>query len=283
MAKRGVTPGLKLLLVLLLATGAFMSLLPLLYMLSHSLKSFAETITRVSAIPFDPKFWPRVPQWDNYKVAWSEASFGLYFRNSVIISAVTVTGIVVTSSLAAYAFAKLRFAGRDLIFSILLATLMIPQTVLLIPNFIIIAKLGWVDRLPALTVPFLANAFHIFLLRQFFMQIPNELLEVAKIDGCSHLRALWSIVLPLSRAPLFTVVFLSYIYTWNALQWPLVVTQTPRWRPIAVGLTVFINEAGPETHLRLAGAMIAVLPVICVYFVAQRQFTEAISRSGLKG
>jgi ABC-type glycerol-3-phosphate transport system permease component len=283
MARRGAAPGMKALLLLILAAGAFISLLPLLYMVSHSLKSFAETITRVSAIPFDPRFWPRVPQWDNYRVAWSEARFGLYFKNSVIIAAVTVSGIVVTSSLAAFAFAKLRFAGRDLIFSIIIATLMIPQTVLLIPNFIIIARLGWVDRLPALTVPFLANAFHIFLLRQFFMQIPNELLEVAKIDGCSHLRALWSIVLPLSRAPLFTVIFLSYIYTWNALQWPLVVTQTPRWRPIAVGLTVFITEAGPETHLRLAGAMIAVLPVISVYFIAQRQFTEAIARSGLKG
>ena len=159
---------------------------------------------------------------------------------------------------------------------------MIPQTVLLIPNFLIIAKLGWIDRLPALTVPFLASAFHIFLLRQFFSQIPNELIEVAKIDGATHLRSLISIVVPLSKAPIFTVVFLSFIYTWNALQWPLVVTQTPRWRPITVGLSVFITEAGPETHLRMAGAVIAVLPVIALYFVAQRQFTEAITRSGLK-
>jgi ABC-type glycerol-3-phosphate transport system permease component len=251
-------------------------------MVSHSLKTIAETITRSSAIPFDPKFWPRVPQWVNYRVAWQEARFGLYFRNSVIITAVTIGGIVVTSSLAAYAFAKLRFFGRDLIFSILVATLMIPQTVLLIPNFVIVARLGWIDRLPALTVPFLASAFHIFLLRQFFSQIPNELIEVAKIDGASHLRSLISIVVPLSKAPIFTVVFLCFIYTWNSLQWPMVVTQTPRWRPIAVGLSVFITEAGPETHLRMAGAVIAVLPVITMYFIAQRQFTEAITRSGLK-
>jgi ABC-type glycerol-3-phosphate transport system permease component len=251
-------------------------------MVSHSLKTIAETITRSSAIPFDPKFWPQVPQWSNYRVAWQEARFGLYFRNSIIITAITVGGIVITSCLSAYAFTKLRFPGRDLIFSILLSTLMIPQTVLLIPNFVIIAKLGWIDRLPALTVPFLASAFHIFLLRQFFSQIPNELIEVAKIDGATHLRSLISIVVPLSKAPIFTVVFLSFIYTWNALQWPLVVTQTPRWRPITVGLSVFITEAGPETHLRMAGAVIAVLPVIALYFVAQRQFTEAITRSGLK-
>ena len=273
---------LKALLVVLLAMGAFVSIIPFLYMVSHSLKSLAETVTRSSAIPFDPRFWPRVPQWVNYKVAWQEARFGLYFRNSVIITAVTICGLLVTSSLSAFAFAKLRFSGRDLVFSILLATLMIPQTVLLIPNFIVVAKLGWIDRLPALTVPFLASAFHIFLLRQFFSQIPDELLESARIDGASHLRSLLSIVVPLSKAPIFTVAFLSFIYTWNSLQWPLVVTQTPRWRPIAVGLTVFITEAGPETHLRLAGAVIAVIPVITMYFIAQRQFTEAITRSGLK-
>jgi ABC-type glycerol-3-phosphate transport system permease component len=276
------SPWLQAVLLLLLILGAFVSIIPFLFMASHSLKTIAETITRSSAIPFDPKFWPRVPQWSNYRVAWQEARFGLYFRNSVIITAITVGGIVFTSSLSAYAFAKLRFVGRDLIFTILLSTLMIPQTVLLIPNFIIVAKLGWIDRLPALTVPFLASAFHIFLLRQFFSQIPNELIEVAKIDGATHLRSLISIVLPLSKAPIFTVVFLSFIYTWNLLQWPLVVTQTPRWRPITVGLSMFITEAGPETHLRMAGAVIAVLPVITVYFIAQRQFTEAITRSGLK-
>ncbi len=279
---RSASSWLKALLVLLLVLGAFVSLIPFLYMVSHSLKSMAETVTRSSAIPFDPKFWPQVPQWVNYRVAWQEARFGLYFRNSVIITAVTICGLLVTSSLSAFAFAKLRFAGRDLVFSILLATLMIPQTVLLIPNFIVVARLGWIDRLPALTVPFLASAFHIFLLRQFFFQIPDELLESARIDGASHLRSLLSIVVPLSKAPIFTVVFLSFIYTWNSLQWPLVVTQTPRWRPIAVGLTVFITEAGPETHLRLAGAVIAVVPVITMYFIAQRQFTEAITRSGLK-
>jgi ABC-type glycerol-3-phosphate transport system permease component len=276
------SPWLQALLLLFLILGAFISFIPFLYMVSHSLKTIAETITRSSAIPFDPKFWPRVPQWSNYIVAWQEARFGLYFRNSVIITTITVGGIVVTSSLAAYAFAKLRFVGRDLIFSILLSTLMIPQTVLLIPNFLIVAKLGWIDRLPSLTVPFLASAFHIFLLRQFFSQIPNELIEVAKIDGATHLRSLVSIVLPLSKAPIFTVVFLSFIYTWNLLQWPLVVTQTPKWRPITVGLSMFITEAGPETHLRMAGAVIAVLPVITMYFIAQRQFTEAITRSGIK-
>ncbi len=272
-----------LLLYVILLGGAFVAIIPFLYMIANALKTYAETVTRVSAIPFDPRFWPKVPQWVNFQTAWQRESLGGYFVNSVIISVVTVAGMYVTSCLAAYAFAKLPFAGKAVIFSVLLATLMIPETVLLIPNFIVVARLGWVDRLPSLTVPFLASAFSIFLLRQFFNQIPNALVESARIDGCSHIRILTGIVLPLSRGPLFTVGFLAFMASWNALQWPLVVTQTPRWRPISVGLTKFISEAGAETQLRLSGALIALLPVMLVYFMAQRQITEAITKTGLKG
>ena len=201
----------------------------------------------------------------------------------VIISSVTLLGVYATSIPAAFAFSKLRFAGRDAIFTLLLATLMIPETVLLIPNYLTISRFGWIDRLPALTIPFMGSAFFIFLLRQFFNQIPTQLLESARIDGDTHVGMLLRIVVPLARAPLFTVGFLGFTGSWNALQWPLVVTQTPRWRPIAVGLTSFINEAAALIHLRLAGAMIALAPIVLVYVVAQRQITEAISRTGLKG
>ena len=129
----------------------------------------------------------------------------------------------------------------------------------------------------------MASAFYIFLLRQFFAQVPNELVESARIDGAGHARSLVSIVLPLSGAPLFTVAFLAFIGSWNSLQWPLVATRTPRWRPITVGLTTFISDAGPENQLIMAGAVIAILPVILLYFLAQKQFTEAIARSGIKG
>jgi len=276
-------PAAAILIYVVLILGAIVAILPFLYMLSTSLKTLAESITRVSAIPFHPDFWPSVPQWGNYRYAWDEASFGVYFKNSVIISLVTVVGLLFTSSLAAYAFAKIRFAGSRTIFAVFLFTLIIPETVYLVPNFIIVTELGWYDRLAGLTVPFLASAFFIFLLRQFFSQIPNELLESARIDGAGHVRSLASVVLPLSRAPLFTVVFLGFIGAWNALQWPLVVTKTDRWRPLTVGLMSFISEAGPQGQLRMAGAMIAVIPVVLLYFVAQRQFTEAISRSGIKG
>jgi ABC-type glycerol-3-phosphate transport system permease component len=268
---------------LVLTFGAIAAVLPFLFMVSTSLKTFGETITRSSPIPFSPDFWPSKPQWANYRVAWIEASFGLFFRNSVITAAVTVAGVLASSSLAAYAFAKIRFFGSKVLFSALLATLIIPDTVYLVPNFIIVTRLGWYDRLAGLTVPFMAGAFYIFLLRQFFNQIPNELLESAGMDGAGHARSLLSIVLPLAKGPLFTVAFLAFIGSWNSLQWPLIVTRTQRWRPITVGLTTFISETGVENQLRMAGAVISLLPVIALFFAAQKQFTEAIARSGIKG
>jgi len=276
------TPGSALVFVVLFL-GAAVCIMPFLFMVSTSLKTLGETATRVSPIPFEPAFWPRVPQFSNYITAWTEASFSLYLRNSVLTAAITVAGVLATSSLAAYAFAKIRFFGSNALFAVLLATLIIPESVYLVPNFILVTRLGWYDTLAGLTVPFMASAFYIFLLRQFFAQLPTELLESARIDGAGHMRSFFSIVLPLAAAPLFTVSFLAFVGSWNSLQWPLVVTGTPRWRPITVGLTTFISEAGPQEHLRMAGAVIAVAPVVLLYFIAQRQFTEAIARSGIKG
>jgi ABC-type glycerol-3-phosphate transport system permease component len=269
--------------VVLLCLGAFVAVLPFLFMVSTSLKTLVETLTRVNPLPFKAEFWPTVPQWKNYADAWVEAKFSLFFRNSIITAVATVAGVLVTSALAAYAFAKMRFAGRALVFSLLLSTLIIPESVYLVPNFILVTKMGWYDRLAGLTVPFMASAFYIFLLRQFFAQLPDELIESARIDGAGHARSFFAIVMPLSRAPLITVVFLAFIGSWNALQWPLVATRTERWRPLTVGLTMFISESGPQWHLRMAGSVIAVAPVVLLYLLAQRQFTEAIARSGIKG
>ncbi len=275
--------GARILVYLALVAGALLALAPLLYMVSTSLKSLGETLTRVSPIPFSPRFWPTRPRWSNYLQAWNEASFSRYFRNSIVISGVIAAGTLATSSLAAYAFARIRFAGRRELFVVLLVTLIMPESVYLVPNFIVITRLGWYDRLAGLTVPLLGSAFSIFLLRQFFSQLPGELLEAARIDGAGHLRSFLAVVLPLSRAPLATTAFLAVVGAWNALQWPLVATGTERWRPIAVGLATFVSEAGPQDNLRMAGAIIATVPVLAMYLVAQRQLTEAISRTGLTG
>ncbi len=267
----------------LLSLGALVFVLPFLFMASTSLKTAAETVTRSSPSPFSPDFWPTVPRWLNYAAAWSRASFSLYLRNSLVTAVVTAAATLATSSLAAYAFARIRFTGSRTVFSILLATLIIPESVYLVPNFILITRAGWYDTRAGLTVPFAAHAFSIFLLRQFFSQIPAELADSARVDGAGHLRSLASIVLPLSAAPVATLVFLSFLGSWNSLQWPLVATRTPRWRPITVALTTFASDAGPENQLIMAGAMIAIIPVVALYIAAQKQLTEAIARTGIKG
>ena len=268
---------------LILILGAFVALMPFLYMISNSLKTYGETITRVSSNPFSPQFWPRKLQWDNYVTIIRDDNMGHYFFNTVVIAITTVSGIIVTSSLAAYGFSKMKFPGRDRIFTILLLTLMIPETVLLIPNFLIISSFGWIDRLPALTIPFMGSAFFIFFLRQFFKQIPDALMEAAKIDGATHLTILIRIMGPLLKAPLFTVFFLAFNGSWNALQWPMVVTQSDKWRPIAVAVAKYVTEAGPETQLRMASAMVALAPILVIFLIAQKQITEAITNTGMKG
>jgi len=256
--------------------------LPFFWMTSTSLMTLGETINR--------KWLPAAPQFQNYIDAWEQAKFAKYFMNSVIITVTTVVGLVVTSTLAGYAFGRIKFWGRDAIFAILLATMMIPETVTLLPNLLMIRGAilplpggSWLNTLQALTVPFMANAFSIFLLKQFFSQVPNELYDAARIDGAGHFRFLMQIVLPISKAPMMTVVLFGFIGAWNAFAWPLLVTTRETWRPLMVGLWTFVTEAGPETHLLMAGAVISLLPILVVYFFTQKQFTEGIATTGLKG
>jgi ABC-type glycerol-3-phosphate transport system permease component len=240
------------------------------------------------------KIWPRDPiaGMQNYVQAWNEANFNEYFVNSIQITTITIIGMLIVCVLAAYAFSRINFPGREAIFGVFLATMMIPETILLIPNFLIVNQLNkwmtplglpWLNNWPSLTIPFMASVFAIFLMRQFFAQIPDELWDAARIDGAGHVRFMVQVVLPLSKAVLFTVIIFQFIGSWNALVWPLVVTSKPDWRPIAVGLYSFISEAGPELQLMLAGAVITTAPVLLLYFFTQKQFTEGIATSGLKG
>lgn len=264
----------------LLVVGTLVSVTPLLWMAATSLMTLGETLQR--------QLLPTTPQWGNYTEAWDGANFERYFINTVIITVVTIAGLLVTSILAGYAFARIQFFGRNVIFTLLLTTLMIPEAVTLIPNFLLIRGDvipwgSWVNTLQALTVPFMASAFMIFLLRQFFARIPWDLWDAARIDGSGHLRFLLQIVMPMSTAPIMTVALLSFISSWNAFMWPLIVTSTDAWRPLMVGLFRFNTEAGPQTHLIMAGSLITIAPVLLVYFLTQRQFTNAFASSGLKG
>ena len=266
---------------LMLILGSLAALGPFFWMISKSLMSLGEFMGS-TVIPSEI-------HWDNYTVAWERGNFTQYFGNSVKITFITLAGELVFSVMAAYAFARMKFPGRDVIFALLLATMMIPGMVNTIPNLLTVTWLGrvgpikWLNNWPSLTIPFMGSVFSIFLLRQFFAQIPDELFDAARIDGAGHFRFLTRVVLPLSKAPLMVIIVLSFIGSWNALVWPLLVTSAPDWRPIAVGFLGFIDEAGSEINFMMAGAFITIIPILIIYFFTQRQFTESIARSGLKG
>jgi ABC-type glycerol-3-phosphate transport system permease component len=266
---------------LLLIIGVIIAVFPFYWMISTSLMTLGEAQ--------GTRLLPSSIHLENYIQAWQEAQFSTYLWNSFRITLISLVGELICSVMAAYAFARIKFPGRELIFTIFLSSMMIPMMVTIIPNFLTVTWLGrigplkWINNWPALTIPFMGNVFSIFLLRQFFLQIPDELYDTARMDGAGHLRFLWSVVIPLSKSPIMVITVLSFIGNWNALAWPMLVTNSPDWRPITVGLYSFITEAGQMINLMMAGAVIAIIPILVLYFFTQKQFTESISRSGLKG
>jgi multiple sugar transport system permease protein len=260
-----------------LIIGAVWSLFPFVWMVLTSLKSYIEASASQSLLP---SVW----LFSNYISAWNQVGiFPRYFANTLFIAITTVTGVLITSTLAGYAFARMRFPGRDPLFVLLLMTMMVPFEVTLGPNFILVGDLHWVDTYLGLIVPWTASAFSIFLLRQFFRAIPQDLYDAAVMDGCWHLRFLWSIVLPLSKPALITSGLLTFLGSWNSLMWPLLVTNNPLIRPIQVGIAAFITDAGTQVQLLLAAVTISIVPIILLYLVLQRWFIEGIATIGITG
>ena len=252
----------------------------------------------------------------HYMRVWTTENFSEFFINSVIITGLTVVIQTLFSILAAYAFARIEFPGRNIVFVIFLTTLFVPTMVVLVPNLLTVTSIDkwsfnnlgpilddignftgtipligkpnanhakWLDNWPSLVIPFTASTFSIFLLRQFFMQIPNELWDAAQIDGAGHILFLFRIVVPISRAAITTIVLFTFIGTWDALEWPILVTTRDDWRPISYALYNFRTDEGNYPQLLMAGALITLFPVILVYLIAQKQFTEGIATTGLKG
>lgn len=267
----------------ILTIVVIISFFPFFWMISTSLMTIGETINR--------SILPETPQWINYSTTWNEGKFSKYLINSFLITFVSVAGLLVTSILSAYAFAKINFPGRNIYFFIILATMMIPEVVTIMPHVLIIRGdviplpfgPSWMNSLQGITVPLMANAFSIFLLRQFFLKFPNELWEAARMDGCGHLRFLITIVIPMSKPIIFTVGLFGFINAWNSFMWPMIVTTTEKWRPLTVGIYSFITEAGPDTHLLMSASVISIIPVLIVYFFTQKQFTDSIATLGIKG
>ena len=260
--------------------GAIVITLPLAWMVSTSLKKSTE----VFVLP--PQWIPPAPQWVNYKTVFDAAPFGRYFLNSTIVTGFSVVGTLLSCSLAAYGFARLRFPGRDVLFVLLLSTLMLPATVTIVPRFIVFEQLDWLNSFLPLIVPaFFGNAFNIFLLREFFRTIPNDLEDAARLDGASTLRIFATIVLPLSKPALVTVALFSFINSWNDFFNPLLYLSSEEKYTIAIGVINFTgsNRVGPQMHLLMAASFLATIPVLLVFFLAQRLFVKGIVFSGLKG
>jgi multiple sugar transport system permease protein len=275
---RGARPGIgNVISHILLIIVSLIVLFPFLWMIDTALKPNAQ----VFQIP--PTIIPDSVQWGNFIAAWTYLPFGHFIFNSLIVACIGTVLVLITSSLAAYAFARLRFAGRESIFVAYLGTLIIPQAVLVIPEFVLIRYLGWVNTYQALILPAAFTAFGTFLLRQFFKGIPLELEESALIDGASRLRILWDIILPLSRSALGVLGLFTFIGFWNNFLWPLIVVNTADMATIPLGLQMFQGQHGTEWSYMMAGATISVLPGIILVILLQRYLVEGITLTGLGG
>lgn len=218
----------------------------------------------------------------NYVSAWNAAPFGRYYANTVFVALTTTFLEIIFASMAAFAFAKMDFFGKNFIFTLFLATMMVPGEVLLVPNFITLTVFGWIDTYYALIVPWVISVFAIFLIRQHFMTVPNELYDAAKIDGLSKWKFLWRIMVPLSKPAIITGALLKFVGSWNAFLWVLIVTKSPEYRTLPVGLQNFSSATGTEYNLLMAAATFSIIPVVILFLITQKYFIAGISRSGLK-
>jgi len=265
---------------LLLVAISLLVATPFLWMLSTSLKPDARAVYR-----FPPEWIPNPVTWSNYLKAWSTAAFDRYMFNSIFV-AVSVTLLqVVNGCLCAYVFSRINFPGREVLFLLFLAVMMIPAHVTVVPTYVVLSRLNWLDTYWALIIPFAASAFGTFLIRQSFLSVPNDLVDAAFIDGASHLQILRHIMAPLSKPMITTFALLAFTWRWNSYFWVLIMTTSDKMRTLPVGIVAM--RGGPEGstawHVLLAGTVIVLLPILGLFIVAQRYFVEGIARTGLKG
>lgn len=261
---------------LVLLPLALIMLAPMVWMLLTSIQTLRET-------QHFPPIMPSGVRWQNYQQVLELSRFPRWFLNSLIVTVVVVLSNLLICSLAGYAFARIKFFGREAVFVLVLATMMIPFQVIMIPTFLIVKKLGLIDSLGALIVPNLAGAFGIFLLRQFFRTLPVELEEAARIDGASRIGVLFKIVLPLSGPVLATLAVVTFLWTWNDFLWPLITIYSESNMTIQLGLLTFQGAHKTNTNLLMAANVMSIAPVLVLFFVLQRYFIRGIATTGLKG
>jgi len=265
------------LILLLLLAGAAVVVLPFVYMLVSSL----ETNAQIGQLT--PQFVPNPFVWDNYTQVWQTSRVGQFFVNSLVVATATTVGQLLTASLAAYAFARLRFPGRSLLFAAYLATLIIPFQVTLIPNYILIRLLGWHNTYQGLIAPFVSSVFSTFLLRQFFLTIPVDLEEAAVLDGAGHFTIYARIIMPLARPAVAALVIFAFLNSWNNFLWPLVVVDSESLKTLPLGIAEFEGQFTVQWNLLMAGASLSLVPVLIVYLIAQRWIVQGIALTGQGG
>ncbi len=263
---------------IVLIGGAITMIVPLLWMVSTSLK------TLVEANGFPPTWLPAIPQWTNYVEIFQQVPFAQFIFNSAKVSILAVTGQLLSTSMAGFVFARLQFRGREVLFALLLITLMIPPQVTLIPQYLIFRELGWINTHLALIVPFwFGGAFGTFLMRQYFLSIPQDLVDAARLDGCSPFRMYWEIFLPLATPALAALAVFVFLERWNDLLQPLIYLNSLELMTVTIGISYFLGQYYADTPLLMAASTISILPTIIVFLLAQRYFVQGVVMSGMKG
>lgn len=262
--------------IILFLVGSIVSF-PFLWMFTASFKTLEEATT--------PSLWiiPSHWQWENWLHVFQFAPFGRYFFNSFLVAGIVTIAVCINSILAGYVFARLKFPGKSILFATIMATMMVPFESVLIPNFILISKLGWYNTYAGLIAPWCANAFSILLIRQAFMTLPDDYYESAQMDGCGHFSFLLYLAVPFVKPALITVALFTFLNSYNSLLWPLIITADEAKRVVQVGLTVFSGDAGIRVNLLMTASTIVALPTIIIYLIAQRYFFQESIRIGLKG
>ena len=256
----------------------FVFIVPFYWLVSTSLKSDSQLFQ------FPPIWFPNPVKWLNYPKALNYIPFWTYTKNTLVIAFLTVLGTVISCSLVGYSFSRIPWKGRNFFFIVLLSTLMIPYQVTLIPVLIIFKTLGWVGSIKPLVVPaFFGSAFYIFMLRQFFMTIPTELSEAARIDGCNEFGIYWKIILPLTRPALATVILFTFINSWNDFLGPLIYLNDESQYTLSLGLQQFLSQHGAEWAFLMAASTVMILPIVLLFFFTQKTFIQGIALSGIKG
>ncbi|WP_174264566.1 carbohydrate ABC transporter permease [Phytoactinopolyspora halotolerans] len=271
-----MSPANRVVSYLLLTVVGAVTVLPLLYMLSLALQTEAETLSA------DPVLWPESMQFGNFQELFERAPFGSFILNSLIVAGGITVAHLVFDPLVGYVFAKFQFPLRNTLFLLLLATLMVPLFVRMIPLYTMMSNLGWINTHQGLIAPFLMDAFGIFLMRQFIQPIPDDLIQAARIDGASELRIYWKVILPQVKPALAVLGLFTFVFQWNEFLWPLVATTTEDMRTIPVGLTLFNQEYFTLWHLTAAGSVLLFLPTAVLFLLTQRYFVRGITLSGLK-